>query len=182
MQAGAGQAPHRFPYNWVFPRSQPVADPESRLPSLVNEAVPTAADRKLQNPIDISGRFRWRALLIYAATSQATSRSLPFAFTFHLTSHRETRLHECFVSFSRQYTRTLSSPKANDGRLLDIIALYPSQRLPTIAMDHPHFRRRRQPRGQELRHAIKVIACGGMIGTAILFPLANAEGLSFRAV
>ncbi len=28
---------------------------------------------------------------------------------------------------------------------------------------------------------MKVIACGSMIGTAILFPLANVEGLGFRA-
>ncbi|KAK4111932.1 hypothetical protein N656DRAFT_790084 [Canariomyces notabilis] len=34
----------------------------------------------------------------------------------------------------------------------------------------------------DLRHALKVMSCGGMIGTAILFPLANAEGLPFRFV
>lgn len=49
-------------------------------------------------------------------------------------------------------------------------------------MNRPPNQRQRQPRGQELRHAFKVVTCGGMNGTAILFPLANAEGLSFRAV
>ncbi|GAB1310346.1 hypothetical protein MFIFM68171_00556 [Madurella fahalii] len=33
-----------------------------------------------------------------------------------------------------------------------------------------------------LRHALRVMSCGGMIGTAILFPLANAEGLLFGFV
>lgn len=37
-------------------------------------------------------------------------------------------------------------------------------------------------RGQELRHVIQIMACGGMIGSAILFPLANLEGLQFRAL
>ncbi|KAK3310155.1 uncharacterized protein B0T15DRAFT_488845 [Chaetomium strumarium] len=48
-------------------------------------------------------------------------------------------------------------------------------------MDPPLFRQR-QRRGGELRHAIKITACGGMIGTAVLFPLANVQGLWFRAV
>ncbi|KXX82842.1 hypothetical protein MMYC01_200552 [Madurella mycetomatis] len=33
-----------------------------------------------------------------------------------------------------------------------------------------------------LRHALRVMSCGGMIGTAILFPLAKAEGLLFGFV
>ncbi|KAL2180304.1 uncharacterized protein P884DRAFT_193178 [Thermothelomyces heterothallicus CBS 202.75] len=37
-------------------------------------------------------------------------------------------------------------------------------------------------RSQKLRHAIKIVACGGMIGTAILFPLADVQGLWFRAL
>lgn len=37
-------------------------------------------------------------------------------------------------------------------------------------------------RRQKLRHAIKIMACGGMIGTAILFPLADVQGLWFRAL
>jgi hypothetical protein len=42
--------------------------------------------------------------------------------------------------------------------------------------------RQQQPPGHGLRHVIKIMACGGMIGTAILFPLADAEGLWLRAV
>ncbi len=36
--------------------------------------------------------------------------------------------------------------------------------------------------GEELCHVVMVLASGGMLGTAILFPLANVEGLGFRAV
>ncbi|KAK4251967.1 hypothetical protein C7999DRAFT_27655 [Corynascus novoguineensis] len=39
-----------------------------------------------------------------------------------------------------------------------------------------------RPRSQELRRIIKIIAYGGMIGTAILYPLANAGGLLFRSL
>ncbi|KAL2144159.1 hypothetical protein VTI28DRAFT_9534 [Corynascus sepedonium] len=37
-------------------------------------------------------------------------------------------------------------------------------------------------RGQELRRPIKIVAYGGMIGTAILYPLANAGGPLFRSL
>ncbi|KAL2154895.1 hypothetical protein VTH82DRAFT_3571 [Thermothelomyces myriococcoides] len=37
------------------------------------------------------------------------------------------------------------------------------------------------PRKQELRHGIQIMTCGGMIGTSVLFPLANIQGLWFRA-
>lgn len=49
-------------------------------------------------------------------------------------------------------------------------------------MEHSRTHRQQQGRGQELRHVIKITACGSMIGTAVLFPLANVEGLWFRAV
>ncbi|KAL2128715.1 hypothetical protein VTI74DRAFT_8805 [Chaetomium olivicolor] len=49
-------------------------------------------------------------------------------------------------------------------------------------MDSSQISRERRAREEGPRHAIKVVACGGMIGTAILFPLANAEGLWLRAV
>ncbi|KAJ4297101.1 hypothetical protein N0V88_004018 [Collariella sp. IMI 366227] len=49
-------------------------------------------------------------------------------------------------------------------------------------MEHSYNPRERQLRDQGPLHAIKVMACGGMIGTAILFPLANAEGLWLRTV
>ncbi|KAK4105813.1 hypothetical protein N658DRAFT_134217 [Parathielavia hyrcaniae] len=42
--------------------------------------------------------------------------------------------------------------------------------------------RHQQRRNHEVRHVFKVMACGCMIGTAILFPLANVEGFRFRAV
>ncbi|KAK4147703.1 uncharacterized protein C8A04DRAFT_24251 [Dichotomopilus funicola] len=38
-----------------------------------------------------------------------------------------------------------------------------------------------EPRHQ-FHHTAKVLACGSMIGTSILFPLANTEGLWFRAL
>ena len=44
-------------------------------------------------------------------------------------------------------------------------------------------RRHLQRPGQEFRDALVANACGGMIGTAILLPLANSvEGLSFQSV
>lgn len=53
----------------------------------------------------------------------------------------------------------------------------------TPTMEHTLYPiRQRQPGVQDLRHVTKITACGGMIGTGILFPVANIEGLWFRAV
>ncbi|KAL2263233.1 hypothetical protein VTK26DRAFT_7652 [Humicola hyalothermophila] len=53
----------------------------------------------------------------------------------------------------------------------------------TPTMDRTlHPIRHRHAPAQGLRHITKITACGGMIGTAILFPLAYNEGLWFRAV
>ncbi|KAK4129526.1 hypothetical protein N657DRAFT_80941 [Parathielavia appendiculata] len=49
-------------------------------------------------------------------------------------------------------------------------------------MERLSFHRQQQHRDQELRHVFKVMACGCMIGTGILFPLANVEGFQFRAL
>jgi hypothetical protein len=49
-------------------------------------------------------------------------------------------------------------------------------------MDRGDVHGRRQPQRQGLRHAVKIVACGAMSGTAILYPLANVEGLWLRAV
>jgi hypothetical protein len=51
-----------------------------------------------------------------------------------------------------------------------------------LPMEPSPHRRQQRPQGHGLRHVIKIMACGGMIGTAILFPLADAEGLWLRAV
>ncbi|KAK3328889.1 hypothetical protein B0H66DRAFT_5345 [Apodospora peruviana] len=42
--------------------------------------------------------------------------------------------------------------------------------------------RQPEPQGHRLYRLIKIFSCGSMIGTAVLFPLANAGGLWFRAV
>jgi hypothetical protein len=49
-------------------------------------------------------------------------------------------------------------------------------------MEHSHTNSQQKPRSEALRDAAKVVACGVMIGSGLLFPLANAEGLWFRAV
>lgn len=45
-----------------------------------------------------------------------------------------------------------------------------------------HFHGQLPARARKLRDAVKIGSCGSMIGTAILFPLAHDEGLSFRTL
>jgi hypothetical protein len=49
-------------------------------------------------------------------------------------------------------------------------------------MEYTHTNSQQKPRSEALRDAAKIVACGVMIGSSLLFPLANAEGLWFRAV
>ncbi|KAK4172487.1 hypothetical protein QBC36DRAFT_314771 [Triangularia setosa] len=52
-------------------------------------------------------------------------------------------------------------------------------------MEHPIHPLGQLPshaRDQNLRSKAKILSCGGMIGTSILFPLANGEGNSFRTI
>lgn len=45
-----------------------------------------------------------------------------------------------------------------------------------------HLHGQLSARARKLRETVKIGSCGSMIGTAILFPLAHDEGLSFRTV
>jgi hypothetical protein len=49
-------------------------------------------------------------------------------------------------------------------------------------MEPTHRHRQQLPQDHGLRDIVKMVVCGGMIGTALFFPLANAEGLWLRAV
>ncbi|KAK0658936.1 hypothetical protein QBC41DRAFT_50657 [Cercophora samala] len=52
-------------------------------------------------------------------------------------------------------------------------------------MERPVFSHGQLPsraRDQDLHTKAKILSCGGMIGTSILFPLANGEGNSFRTI
>ncbi|VBB72404.1 Putative protein of unknown function [Podospora comata] len=46
----------------------------------------------------------------------------------------------------------------------------------------PHGQLPPRARDQDVHSKAKILSCGGMIGTSILFPLANGEGNSFRTI
>ncbi|KAH6853678.1 hypothetical protein B0I37DRAFT_349099 [Chaetomium sp. MPI-CAGE-AT-0009] len=49
-------------------------------------------------------------------------------------------------------------------------------------MEYPHTYTRQKPRSEAFRDAAKIAACGIMVGSALVFPLANTEASWFRAV